>query len=95
MGYDLLGLGYEATSCSEHFAVAPGCPYHETFLESGLKAWQTGRDLSVMDRWMLEDGSGSGVMFVRGDTGRMITDRGSCCALMQGLGFDMVNRKES
>jgi hypothetical protein len=82
MDYDLLGLSHEAPSGVQYLEVAPGCPYHESFLESGLEAWQTGRNMSVMERWMLEDGSESGVMFVRGDTGRMITDRGCPCAMV-------------
>jgi len=95
MDYDLLGLSYQAPSCPQYSVVAPeqtvGCPYHETSQE----ALQVGSDLSVMDRWMLEDGSGSGVMFAREDTGRMSTDRGCRCAMVLESGLEMANWEES
>jgi hypothetical protein len=99
MDYDLLGLSYQTPSCSQYLAIFQQqgikCPYHETFLGSGAEASQVGKGLSVMDRWMLEDESESGVMFAREDTEKMITDRGCRCAMVVGPGLQMANLEES
>jgi hypothetical protein len=100
MDYDLQGLSYQTQSSPpQYFAVAPeqttGCPYHRTSLGLALEASRLGRGLSVMDRWMLEDGSESGVMFIREGTGRMSIDNGCSCALVEGSGDEMANWEES
>jgi hypothetical protein len=94
MDYDLLGLSYQIPSCPQYFVLA-SCPYHETSLSSVAEASQVGRDLTVMDRWMSEDGSESGAMFLREDTGRKSIDSGCSCALVEGSGDEMENWEES
>jgi hypothetical protein len=88
MDYNLLGLSYQTPSCPQYSVVAleqaVSCPYHETSQEAS----QMGTYLSVMNRWIGEDGSESGVIFVREDTGRMSTDRGCRCAMAVGCGLE-------
>jgi hypothetical protein len=61
----------------------------QNFSWIGLGSFAIRKGLSVMDRWILEDGSESGVMFFREGTGRMSIDNGCSCALVEGSGDEM------